>query len=406
MSFEWTMAWRFLREGRGQTIFILLGIATGIAVQIFIGTLIAGLQVDLLQATVGSSPHIVLKGAAEATQDKSPPDNQTYQAVNTGNFADQIVLIENWRNLVEKLDQVEGLTAVSPLAQGNAFAQKGSQRKLILVRGIDLNRANKIYHIEKRLVQGSFRLGANEVLIGAALAQNLQLEIGESLAIELPGGGRQSLTISGIFDLGNQNLNDAWVFLDLDRAMRLLGYSGRVLQIEAQVLEVFEADLLAQELSRGYSQLEVTNWKEDNADLLVALQSQSSSTYTIQVFVLLAVTLGIASVLAVSVVQKSKQIGILKAMGISSRSASRIFLFQGGLLGFAGSLVGVGLGFLLTQFFLWGTSLRTGEPIFPLVFEFRPTLAIVFIATMASIAASFFPARRSATLNPIDVIRG
>lgn len=406
MSFEWTMAWRFLREGRGQTIFILLGIATGIAVQIFIGTLIAGLQEDLLQATVGTSPHIVFKGESREGLDMPTGDPLAYQARNTGNFGGQTALIGNWSSLVDDLEGKDGITAVSPLAQGNAFAQKGSERRPVLIQGVDLNRANEIYRIEQRLVQGTYRLGAEDVLIGTALAQNYQLEVGDPLVIELPGGARQSLTISGIFDFGNQNINEVWLFLDLDRAMRLLGYSGRVLQIETQVEDVFQADILAQELSRAYAQLEVTNWKEDNADLLVALQSQSSSTYTIQVFVLLAVTLGIASVLAVSVVQKSKQIGILKAMGISGRSASRIFLLQGGLLGFAGSLVGVVLGYLLTQFFLWGTSLGTGEPIFPLVFKIRPTLVIVFIATLASIAASFFPARRSANLNPIDVIRG
>lgn len=406
MPFEWTMAWRFLREGRGQTLFILLGIAVGIAVQVFIGTLIAGLQEDLIQATVGTSPHIVLKGEANSNEMALPNDAEAYLARNAGNFGEQSALIGNWTRLVEALEEEEGITAVSPLAQGNAFAQKGSERQPILIQGVDLKRADGIYQIQDRLVQGLSRLGADDVLVGNALAQKYQLKVGDPLMVELPGGARQSFTISGIFDFGNQNINEAWIFMNIDRAMRLLGYSGRVVQIEVQVEDVFSADVLAEALSRSYAGLTVTDWKEDNADLLVALQSQSSSTYTIQVFVLLAVTLGIASVLAVSVVQKSKQIGILKAMGIASRSASRIFLLQGGLLGFAGSLVGVVFGYVLTQLFLWGTSLKTGEPIFPLVFKILPTLGIVAIATLASIAASFWPARRSAKLNPIDVIRG
>lgn len=406
MPFEWIMAWRFLREGRGQTIFILLGIAIGIAVQVFIGTLIAGLQQDLVQATVGTSPHIVLKGEASSGGPMRSEPTETYLARNTGNFADETSLIGNWTSLVETLETEEGIKAVSPLAQGNAFAQKGIERRPILIQGINLNRANEIYQIQKRLVFGAYRLGADDVLVGEALAQTYQLQVGDPLVIELPGGARQSFTISGIFDFGNQNINETWLFMSIDRAMRLLGYSGRIVQIEVQVEDVFSADLLAEKLNRSYSQLSVTNWKEENADLLVALQSQSSSTYMIQVFVLLAVTLGIASVLAVSVVQKSKQIGILKAMGISSRSASYIFLLQGGLLGFSGSLVGVAFGYVLTQLFLWATALGTGVPIFPLVFKFRPILIIVLIATLASIVASYWPARRSAKLNPIDVIRG
>lgn len=406
MPFEWTMAWRFLREGRGQTLFILLGIAVGIAVQVFIGTLIAGLQEDLIQATVGTSPHIVLKGEANSSETVLPDGSETYLARNAGNFGEQSALIGNWTQLVEALEEEEGVTAVSPLAQGNAFAQKGGERQPILIQGVDLDRANGIYQIQNRVVEGLYRLGADDVLVGNALAQKYQLKVGDPLTVELPGGARQNFNISGIFDFGNQNINEAWIFMNIDRAMRLLGYSGRIVQIEVQVEDVFSADALAKNLARSYAGLTVTDWKEDNADLLVALQSQSSSTYTIQVFVLLAVTLGIASVLAVSVVQKSKQIGILKAMGITSRSASRIFLLQGGLLGFAGSLAGVAFGYVLTQLFLWGTSLKTGEPIFPLAFKILPTLGIVLIATLASIGASFWPARRSAKLNPIDVIRG
>lgn len=134
------------------------------------------------------------------------------------------------------------------------------------------------------------------------------------------------------------------------------------------------------------------------------MTSQSSSSLTIQAFVLLAIALGISSVLAVSVVQKSKQIGILKAMGTTSNSASRIFLLQGGLLGLLGGLTGVILGFGLIQGFLIGTQTVSG-PLFPLTIERENIVLVIVVSTMAGIISSFIPAKKSSSLNPMEVIR-
>lgn len=402
MNFELKIALRFLREGRGQTLFILLGIAIGVAVQVFIGTLISGLQADLIGATVGNSPHITFNGKLAEDFSGSELSDFTIE----GNFQKSSPELDDWQNVLLILDSDNNFTAVSPVVQGSGFLLRSGERSPIVLRGVLAERANLIYNLEDNLLSGTLQLDGNSILLGTELAKDFSLEAGDSLTIEVPGGVRQSFTVSGVFDLGNNSLNASWVFLDLSRASRLLGFGGKISAIETQIEDVFVADVLAAGYSRSFTSLRVENWKEQNSDLLVALQSQGSSTVTIQFFVLMAITLGIASVLAVSVVQKSKQIGILKAMGASSGQASRIFLYQGGILGFLGSVLGVLLGFLLTQFFLWGTSLGTGEPIFALKFSLQSSVIIILIATFASLASAFFPARRSAKLNPIDVIRG
>ena len=404
MSFEWKVALRFLRDGGGQTVFILLGIAIGVAVQVFIGTLIAGLQQDLIGATVGNSSHITFRAGTVGQSERS--DWEGAQTRLEGNQLTEDETIGNWQQLMEELDRQPDLRAVSPLAQGNGFLVRSTQRNPVLIRGVIAERADGIYSLRENLVEGELQLEGNRVLLGSELARDAGLQTGDSLTIELPGGGRQSFTVGGIFDLGNRSVNETWIFMDLNRASRLLGLSGEISRVETQVTDVFEADRLAAGYQLAYNGIRVDNWKEENADLLVALQSQSSSTLTIQVFVLLAITLGIASVLAVSVVQKSRQLGILKAMGVRGKTASRIFLLQGGILGFAGALCGVLFGYLLTEAFLWGTAIGTGQPIFALQFQPGQAVAIVIIATLASVFSAYFPARRSARLDPIDVIRG
>lgn len=406
MRFELKVALRFLKNGGGQTVFILMGIAIGVAVQIFLGTLINGLQVDLINTTVGSSPHIVFSGKETVTAPQGGRRGIGTVAVVEGNFTQEDTTLKQWRQLMNVLDQDPALTAVSPVAQGNGFLLRSGRQWPVVLRGIDPPRANAIYGMADALVQGSLELEGNRLLIGKDLASEARLVVGDSVTVELPGGSRQSLTVAGVFDLGNQGLNETWLFMDLSRTQRLLGLGDDISRLETQVSDIFAADTMAAAYQRQFTGITVDNWKDQNADLLGGLQAQSNSSITIQVFVLLAVTLGIASVLAVSVVQKSRQIGILKAMGTPSGSASRIFLFQGAILGFGGAVLGSGIGFGITQMFLWGTAQATGQPLFPLEFDARYSAVIVVIATIASILSALLPARKSAKLNPIDVIRG
>ena len=151
--------------------------------------------------------------------------------------------------------------------------------------------------------------------------------------------------------------------------------------------------------------LEYTNWKIQNEQLLSGLTGQSASSIMIQVFVLLAVLLGIASVLAISVVQKSKQIGILKAMGIQNRDASLIFLFQGLILGVIGGVIGTGLGLSFSYLFSTFVKNPDGTPLVPFYFDAGFVSISVVIAIASSTFAALIPARKSSKLNPIEVIK-
>jgi lipoprotein-releasing system permease protein len=210
------------------------------------------------------------------------------------------------------------------------------------------------------------------------------------------------MLIGGIFDLQNEAVNESLVFMDLSRAQKLFNQGSNISLIETQLTDPFTADLVAADWAKRLSDVKIVQWKAQNAQLLSALASQSSSSYTIQFFVILAVTLGISSVLAVSVVQKSKEIGILKAMGATKNSASKIFLLQGLLLGFVGAVAGSGLGILLIKMFQFFNS---GESSFEINFQLGSILIIGAIAVAASTIASVIPARSSANLNPMEAIK-
>jgi lipoprotein-releasing system permease protein len=384
MLFELKVALRFLKEGRGQTVFILLGIAVGVAVQVFLNTLITGLQEDLVNQTVGNSSHIWIEG-------KSDFDTETN-------------LLE-WDNIIEIIDNREDIAAISPLVEGNGFVVTNAEAVPIQLKGIELDQADAIYNIISRLDVRLTSLSGNQVLIGQGIAEEYGISTEDVIRLSLPNGIVQNYAVAGIFDLGNSASNNTWVMMDIKQAQKILGLGNKISKIEMQINEIFDAEIIAEELDGRFINVRVDNWIQSNSSLLSALRSQSSSSIMIQVFVLLAITLGIASVLAVSVVQKSKQLGILKAMGTKNKHASRIFLLQGALLGLLGALLGAGFGMLLIYGFLYGTSIGTGVPLFPLSIEYTSILVIGGIAVVSSTIAAAIPARKTARLNAVEVIR-
>ena len=396
MLYEWKIALRFLKDGKAQTLFILLGIAVGVAVQIFLSSLISGLQENLIDTTIGNRAHITITAKAN-----SNINSLDFEYINTPKKEDKL---GNYQGIIEGLQKNKEISAVSPSVVGTALYNQGESSTSLVVKGIDLELADEIYNLKSRIAQGESDIDSNRVLIGTSFANEFNLTPGDLINLSLPGGSTQSFIVGGIFDLESEALNGSWIFMELSRAQRIYGLNGYISNIEIQMNEPFDADILAPRLTALYPEIDASDWKAENAQLLTGLNSQSSSSLTIQAFVLVAIALGISSVLAVSVVQKSKQIGILKAMGATSNSASSIFLIQGGVLGFIGGIFGILIGYLLIQGFIIGTTSDSG-PIFNIVVKRDNLILVVFISTMAGLISSFVPARKSSSLNPMEVIR-
>jgi lipoprotein-releasing system permease protein len=167
---------------------------------------------------------------------------------------------------------------------------------------------------------------------------------------------------------------------------------------------VWAAKALAQELSRELP-YKVESWQETNAQLVTALNAQGISTLLIRVVVMIVVILGIASVLVVSVVQKQREIGILRAMGATRDQVMRIFLIQGGLVGAIGSVLGVVLAAGMIWVFTHAVLGADGQPLFAITLPPRMALQIVGIAWLAGVLAAAAPARRAARMDPAQAIR-
>ncbi len=377
MSFELKLALRFLKNGKIQTTLIICGIAIGVAVQIFLGALITSLQDNLIENTIGNSSHITIRD----------PDDTKY--------------LGNWTLIVDQLSrEQDNIKAISPTIQGTALIRGTDKNISIQIKGIQQEPADIIYGISDRLIEGDPVVEGNSILVGTGLAEELDTVVGDTLKFLMPSGETVPFVIGGIFDLQNESVNETLVFIELKRAQKLFRSGNGISAIEIQIQDPFNSDLIARQWRNEFWDVRIDQWQEQNKQLLSALSSQSSSSYTIQFFVILAVTLGIASVLAVSAVQKTKEIGILKAMGTTSRSASIIFVLQGLILGIIGAAAGGVLGILL----LYGFN-SFAAATFTIVVRWESILIITGISVAAATLASVIPARRSANLNPMEAIK-
>ena len=427
LGFERRVATRFLLEGRMQTLLIIVGVAAGVAVVAYISALISGLQKNTLDKTLGAQAHVTLSAPDDRVLAAGLPGTAlpasgapaagvaasgatTTLLVQTQPRAQRPRSLANWQALVPLLEAMPEVAAVSPMVAGAGLALRGEAQKAITLLGVDLDRYDRIIGLRSKLVAGLARLGPGEAIIGRDLADDLGVRVGDRLTVVTAGGGNSgasssaALQITALVDLGVRELNRRSVILPLRTAQSLVGLPGGATNLDLTLVDVWAAPALAARLAARWP-AKVESWQQTNAQLVSALNAQSVSTGLIRGVVMVVVILGIASVLVVSVVQKRREIGILRAMGATRGQVLRIFLLQGAIVGALGS----GLGVLLAVGLIWAftTFVRgsDGLPLFNISLAPGLALRIAAIATLCGVLAAVAPARRAAQLDPAQAIR-
>jgi len=404
MPFAWFVALRYLRTDKAQTGLVLAAVSIGVSVIVFLSALIGGLQTSLIEKTLGSQPHVTLRLPREVPRRLVERTPAVAIARTIQSSAQRLRSIDQWPLVMSNARRAGGVRAVSPAVVGAGFAARGDAREPIVVRGVDPDLYPAILNVRSKLTDGRFDVTAGDVVIGASLAENLGVGVGDRLRLTTTQGVTDTVTINGLFRLGTEAVDRTWVLTSLRHAQALYALPGGANAIELKVTDIFAADRIALTL-RGQTGLEAESWMKLNRELLEGLSAQSSSKSIIEFFVALAVALGIASVLIVSVVQKSREIGILRAVGTPARRVLLVFLIQGGLLGFAGSVMGSGLGAAFAKTFERLAIDAAGTPRFPVQLGWSLFAGAALLATGVGLLAALLPAVRAARLDPAAAIR-
>ncbi|OAA86986.1 ABC transporter permease [Clostridium ljungdahlii] len=376
------VALQFLKHSKLQTFVIILGIAVGVSVQIFIGLLSSGLEDTILNKIAGNSAQVTVYS-------------------NNGS-------IENWSDIKNKIvKEDKNVKAAAPVVDSQVFIKLKDTNQPVQIRGFMPEDVNSLYNIKGSIYEGKMYENSGQVIIGKDLKKKLDLKLGDNIDLFTMGGKKLTLNIVGFFDLGAAKINGAWIITDLSDVQNLIDFGNKATSIEIAVKDIYNADLEGKKIIKILSDnsVNVQNWKDQNKFLASGMVGEKICTIIIQFFVLLAAVLSIISILGISVVQKYKQIGILKAMGIKDGSAAFIFFVQAFILG----VLGTALGLLFTWLYIKGFNRyivnSEGLPLVNIVVNHKFILASSIIDIAASTFAALFPAFKSFRLNPVEVIK-
>ena len=403
LVFEWRVALRFLLQGRLQTVLIVIGVAAGVAVIAYISALVDGLQTNTLAKTLGAQAHVTVRAPDDRVTPAAELPTGSMALTQTQARAQRLRSVSNWQALVPLLEADPGIANVSPMVAGGALAVRAQASQAVSITGVELERYDRMIGLRDKIVAGQPRLDPGEAILGRDLAEDLGLQVGDRVTLQT-SDVTDSARITALVDMGLKDLNRRTVLVPLRTAQSLFALPGGATQLDLSLRDVWSAQAVGQALRRQYP-YKIESWPETNAQLVSALNAQTISTALIRVVVAAVVVLGIASVLVVSVVQKRREIGILRAMGATRGQLLRVFLLQGAVVAVVGSVLGVLLAVVMIWAFTYFVRGSDGQPLFLITLAPLLALQTAALAVVCGVGAAVMPARRAAAMDPAQAIR-
>lgn len=399
MLYTFKIAARYLSANRGQSILLVLGVAVGVYVFVFMSALIGGLAVLLLDRTVGNIAHVTIEASDRDPVALYPPDSGTLVAVLKS--TQQRSTLQSAAAFVPAIKSIPHVTTVVGEILGSGFLTKGEAIAPVAVTGVEADQVSAISNISGRLVAGSAELPIGTALIGSGVAEALGVRVGQTATIRSERGIEQTLTIGGIFSLGVAGLDDAGVYLNIRAARVLFDFGEGLTRLEVRLDDLKLAPLVAIDIANATG-LKVTPWTAKNQQLLDGLVAQARSGDLIKGFALVTIVIGIASALLLSTYRRQSEIGIMRAMGATRRFVVFVFVLQGALIGLIGGLLGAGMGYLSLLPFPLPEATSSGG--LPIDIRQGAYAAAITLTVIGAIIAAIWPASSAARVDPVRVI--
>jgi len=363
----------------------ILGIAVGVAALIVVIAVMSGFDNDLKEKIIGMNAHILIESDYGV---KLTPE-LTSAILSTGH-----------------------VIASAPYLHGQALIRSNENVTGVIVKGIDSEREEKICRIKSYLTQGSLDFGSDGVVIGNELASRLKLKLGDKVILVSPAEKEgQRLRVSGIFTSGMYEYDMNFIFTDVKKAQELFAVSGLVSGIGVKIDDALNArevkkELLAK-LGMPYT---IRTWMELNKNLLSALKLEKTVMFLILTLIVIVACLNIASTLIMTVFEKTKDIGILKAIGATNFNIKTLFALEGALIGVLGTALGAALGLGLCWALKTYRFISLPQDIYyidklPVKLEPQDILIIVGASLLITLIATIYPARRASKLDPVEALR-
>ena len=405
------IALKHLLARRRQSLVSLSGIVLGVAFFLAVSSLMQGSENDFISRLVDNSPHITI--ADEFRNPRLQPVEQLYRGVVEIRHVKPLTETRGIRGYSQILAGLHTLPALraSPVLIGQALASFAGKDIAVTINGMIPAEIGDVTTIRKYMIAGGTdELIANPdgIILGDGLVRKLSLALGENVTVTAPTGAVHTFKILGVFHTGRANYDETQAFANLKRVQALLKRLNRANSIILKLDDPRRAQAMAGEIEArfGYKSL---SWQEANEDLMSTLKTRNIIMYTVVSAVLIVAAFGIYNVISTVVLEKQRDIAILKSIGFRARDIRRIFLIQGILLGLAGSVLGLPLGAgLMLGLMQIRLKFPGSSDLVPLPIDWnwlQFAIAGAF-AMAAALCAGLLPARKAASVQPVDILRG
>ena len=409
MSLVFSIATTHIRARMRQTLVGLLGVATGVGFSVMMAALMEGSQRDFVAQLVDSLPHI---SVTDQRREPPPqPAEEVFDVAEIHGLTTPVIRpgIKNPYALIASIESwVPG--AVAPSVQSKAVLRFAGRDTAASVIGIDPRREPNVSKLGSQIVTGSLNdlyKSSNAIILGAGLARKIGARVGNSVALVGGNGRTISATVVGLSRTGVNQLDENQAHTLIKTAQILAGQTGLVNEIRVRTHDAMGAREVAERIE-AETRYKSVSWLEANEDLLSAFQIRNFIMFAVVGAILLVASFGTYNIISTITHEKTRDIAIMKSLGLPSRTVRRIFVVEALIIGVMGVLAGWALGYAM--------SLGMGQVQFKSPFMDATRLPILYspahyllagaVALGASAIAGFFPARKAAALQPVDIIRG
>ena len=412
MAIALDVALAHLTSRKRQTLVSLTGVVLGVAFFLAVSSLMRGSEKDFIKRLVDNSPHITVYD--EVRQGRLQPAELRWPdaAVSVRNVKPprETRGIRGWPQKLEFIEAIPGVRA-APVLAGAAVVTFAGREQAVTLSGAIPEKMKKVTVIEEKMTRGSLDALAadpNGIVIGQGLVDKFALHMGSTLNVLAVDGTSRPLRVVGVFRTGNAAYDEGQAFVLLKRAQALLGRENRVNRVIIQLADPYDARDVAQtiEATTGYKSV---SWVEASEDILALLLVRNIIMYSVVSAILVVAAFGIYNTISTIVMEKTRDIAIMKAMGFHARDLKRIFLLEGLIVGVLGSGLGVLLGLVLMRV-LGEVAIRppgVSEVVhLPIWWGAEQYALAILFAMLSCLAASYLPARRAGSVHPVDILRG
>jgi lipoprotein-releasing system permease protein len=404
LPWELFLSLRYLKPKRTFvsviTVISIIGVTLGVMVLIIVMAVMSGFDRDLREKILGFNAHLTISGDG---------------------------ILKDPQVVIGKLEKVPHITAVAPYTLGLVLIEFNNRIAAPYMKGIDPKLENKVSRLSSFIVQGSFDLAGDTILIGREMAREYGIFIGDKVTVFSPKNFIKQgeinlpteLTVTGIYEFGMYEYDVGFVFTSLKNMQELYDLGGGVHAIAAMTDDPFGVAPIKRAVNATLQPpLRAQSWIDLNSRLFAALVVEKNVMFVILIFIIIVAAFGLCSTQITVVVQKTREIGILKSLGATNLQVMAVFVSQGLVVGLFGTLLGLGFGMLLLTYrnpFMHQVSRLTGLELFPKeLYHFNELPAQIIPGDIATICvvsflictvASMFPAYRAARLEPVEALR-